>query len=225
MRTAPTPPRRRGSLRRSLLASLVAAALWALASPASADSQTPRGGVWPLAPRPDVVAGFDLPSTRWGAGHRGVDLAGRAGQPVRAAALGRVSFAGTLAGRGVVVVDHGTTRSTYEPVSPSVTVGDTVAAGAMIGRLQVFGSHCFPASCLHWGLIEGRDNYLNPLSLVGAGPVRLLPLFTDLPPPRAPLAVRSAVPFPSAAGASDPATPGPRGIAALRDRRGFGMLP
>jgi len=47
----------------NVLAWLVAA-LCALASPASADSQTPGGGVWPLAPRPDVVAGVDPPSTR-----------------------------------------------------------------------------------------------------------------------------------------------------------------
>lgn len=139
------------------------------------------GGVWPLDPQPDVAEGFDPPESRWGAGHRGVDLAGRPGQPVRAAAAGRVSFAGTLAGRGVVVVDHGPTRTTYEPVSAAVSVGDHVPAGGMIGRLQTFGSHCFPRSCLHWGLIEGRDHYLDPLTLVGAGPVRLLPLEGDLP--------------------------------------------
>jgi murein DD-endopeptidase MepM/ murein hydrolase activator NlpD len=144
----------------------------AYADPGSA----PADGVWPLAPRPQVAAPFDPPDTRWGAGHRGVDLAGRAGQPVRAAAPGRVTFAGRLAGRGVVVVDHGTTRTTYEPVDPSVAVGDTVTAGATLGSLQLFGSHCFPRACLHWGLIEGRDHYLDPLTLVGAGPVRLLPL-------------------------------------------------
>ena len=49
----------------------------------------------------------------------------------------------------------------------------------MIGRLELFGSHCFPRACLHWGLIEGRDHYLDPLTLVGASPVRLLPLFSS----------------------------------------------
>jgi len=133
-------------------------------------------GAWPLRPRPEVVARFEPPSTRWGAGHRGVDLAGHVGQEVRAAAAGRVSFAGMLAGRGVVVVDHGPTRTTYEPVDPSVPVGDLVRTGAPLGRLTLFGSHCFPRACLHWGLIEGAEHYLDPLSLVGAGPVRLLPL-------------------------------------------------
>ena len=103
---------------------------------------------------------------------------GSPGQPVRAAMGGRITFAGSLAGRGVVVVDHGATRTTYEPVDATVSVGDTVAAGDRIGRLQLGGSHCYPAACLHWGWRDG-DTYLDPLTLVGAGPVRLLPLGRD----------------------------------------------
>ena len=79
------------------------------------------------------------------------------------------------AGRGVVVVDHGGVRTTYEPVSASVQVGDRLAKGAVIGTLQRARSHCFPRSCLHWGLLRG-EAYLNPLVLVGGGPLRLLPL-------------------------------------------------
>ena len=85
------------------------------------------------------------------------------------------------AGSRSLVVDHGATRTTYEPVSATVRVGERVGAGAVLGRLQLFGSHCFPRSCLHWGLIEGRDHYLDPLTLVGAAPVRLLPLWSVLP--------------------------------------------
>jgi murein DD-endopeptidase MepM/ murein hydrolase activator NlpD len=113
---------------------------------------------------------------RWDRGHRGVDLAGRLGQPVRTALGGRVTFAGRLAGRGVVVVDQGDRRTTYEPVAAAVRVGDVVSTGAVIGSLELAGSHCFPQACLHWGLIEGREHYLDPLSLVGAAPVVLLPL-------------------------------------------------
>lgn len=137
-------------------------------------------GVWPLVPEPEVVRGFEPPSSPWGAGHRGVDLLGQVGQGVRAALPGRISFAGVLAGRGVVVVDHGATRTTYEPVTASVAVGTPVDAGERIGALQLAGSHCFPRACLHWGWIEGTT-YLDPLRLVGAGPVRLLPLWRDLP--------------------------------------------
>lgn len=147
----------------------------------------PAHGVWPLQPRPPVVTGFHPPSSPWGSGHRGVDLGGHVGEPVHDAAAGRITFAGQLAGRGVVVVDHGATRTTYEPVDASVHVGEEVPAGAVIGRLQLFGSHCFPRACLHWGLIEGRDHYLDPLTLVGAAPVRLLPLAGALPSLRTPL--------------------------------------
>jgi murein DD-endopeptidase MepM/ murein hydrolase activator NlpD len=202
MRNASCGPRRA-----LLLLLLVPIVLLSSSQPAYADRAAPAGGMWPLDPRPDVVTGFDPPTSRWGAGHRGVDLSGRVGQRVRAAAPGQVSFAGTLAGRGVVVVDHGATRTTYEPVRAAVRVGDTVSTGALLGRLQLFGSHCFPAACLHWGLIEGRDHYLDPLTLVGAGPVRLLPLDGLLP---APFVTPPLTPGPG----PRPAT-GPRGSAAL----------
>jgi murein DD-endopeptidase MepM/ murein hydrolase activator NlpD len=137
-------------------------------------------GVWPLAPVPEVVAGFDPPSSTWGAGHRGVDLLGAPGQQVRAALAGVVSFSGMIAGRGVVVVDHGDTRTTYEPVDARAAVGERVPAGGRIGELALAGSHCFPRACLHWGWRRGAT-YLDPLGLVGAGPVRLLPLWRDEP--------------------------------------------
>ena len=155
------------------------------ASATGAPEEAAPVGVWPLVPRPEVAAGFDPPDDPWGAGHRGVDLLGTPGQAVRAALPGRVSFAGRLAGRGVVVVDHGDTRTgltrtTYEPVASTRSVGDQVVAGQPIGRLEVLGSHCFPRACLHWGWLRG-ETYLDPLLLVGAGPVRLLPLWRDRP--------------------------------------------
>jgi murein DD-endopeptidase MepM/ murein hydrolase activator NlpD len=137
-------------------------------------TSTPSGQ-WPLQPRPAVVAGFDPPETRFGTGHRGVDLAGRPGQWVRAAMPGRINFSGVIAGRGVVVVNHGATRTTYEPVAGLLPGGTPVTAGEVIGRLQLVGSHCRPAACLHWGWLRG-STYLDPLLLVGAaGPVRLWP--------------------------------------------------
>lgn len=157
----------------SLLVSLVAIALQVpVAAP---DPGADPVGSWPLRPTPEVVAGFDPPESTWGAGHRGVDLAGSPGQRVHAALAGTVSFTGAVAGRPVVVVDHGATRTTYEPVATTLSPGTVVAEGAPLGSLVVPGSHCFPAACLHWGWLEG-ETYLDPLRLVGGGPVRLLPL-------------------------------------------------
>lgn len=137
-------------------------------------------GVWPMRPEPDVVRRFEPPLSPWAAGHRGVDLAGHVGQGVHAALDGTVGFVGSIGGKPVVTVVHGPRRTTYEPVVASVVRGQLVAAGDVIGRLVVTDSHCFPAACLHWGLIRGED-YLDPLTLVGDGPVRLLPLWRAEP--------------------------------------------
>ena len=134
------------------------------------------GWTWPLGAAdspPAVVRSFDPPSVPWGRGHRGVDLAGSAGDPVRAAAAGTVVFAGPVAGRGVVSIGHaGGLRTTYEPVDPLVSVGSRVRTGDPIGRLTA-GGHC-DETCLHWGAL--RTRYVDPLGLLRPGPVRLLPL-------------------------------------------------
>ncbi|PWI06891.1 peptidase M23 [Streptomyces sp. NWU339] len=141
------------------------------------------GRAWPVGVRPRVLRGWEPPETRYGRGHRGVDLAAAPGTPVRAVAAGRVSYAGRVAGRGVVSVELSGTgapplRTTYEPVLPSVEKGTEVAPGEVIGTVAATGSHC-TAPCLHWGLLRA-DVYLNPLALLPphllGGPSRLLPV-------------------------------------------------
>lgn len=128
-------------------------------------------GVFPVPGA--VVRGFDPPAEAWGAGHRGVDLAGAAGAPVRSPAAGVVTFAGLVAGRPVLVISHGATRSTLEPVAATVGVGVQVESGEVVGRLEAGHQPCPDEACLHWGLKRG-EVYLDPLSLVG-GAYRLLP--------------------------------------------------
>jgi murein DD-endopeptidase MepM/ murein hydrolase activator NlpD len=135
--------------------------------------------------RPFVVRGWEPPATAYSRGHRGVDLAAVPGVPVRAVAPGRVSFAGRVAGRGVVSVELSGTgepplRTTYGPVRASVRKDEEVLAGEDLGTLEAADAHCGPTACLHWGLLRGRT-YLNPLSLLppwllNTGPSRLLPL-------------------------------------------------
>ncbi|MFT4109744.1 murein hydrolase activator EnvC family protein, partial [Propionicimonas sp.] len=120
-----------------------------------------------------VVRGFDPPDRPWLAGHRGVDIRGPVGARVGAAMAGRVVFAGTIAGRGVVVVSHGALRTTYLPVAATVRVGEVVATGQRLGTLRD-GHSCPGGTCLHWGLKRG-DTYLNPLDLLVLEPLRLLP--------------------------------------------------
>ncbi|MGA4846447.1 peptidoglycan DD-metalloendopeptidase family protein [Streptomyces sp. G5(2025)] len=177
------------------LAALLATALHPTPPPAPAPASPPPPVArnWPvgtpMGTRPPVVRAWDPPSTAYGAGHRGVDLSAPPGTAVRAVAPGRVSFAGRVAGEGVVSVELDGTgdpplRTTYEPVRPTVKKGAEVAAGAKVGTLEPPTGHC-PGGCLHWGLLRG-EAYLNPLSLLPPwllrrGPSRLLPL-TEAPP-------------------------------------------
>ncbi|MEU9391467.1 M23 family metallopeptidase [Streptomyces sp. NPDC048324] len=165
---------------------------WAWAEPPSPAAPFPGtaaiGRAWPVGTRPVVLRGWEPPATVYGPGHRGVDLAAPAGAPVRAVAAGRVSFAGRVAGRGVVSVELGGTdlRTTYEPVRPSVRKGAEVAAGEVVGVVEPTGAHC-AVTCVHWGLLRGRT-YLDPLSLLPpwllrGGPSRLLPVL-GVPLPR-----------------------------------------
>lgn len=131
---------------------------------------------WPLPAPHHVVRGFDPPPRPWLPGHRGVDLAGAAGEPVLAAGTGTIAFAGVVARVPVVSVRHpGGLLTTYEPVRSRLRAGEPVSAGQRLGRLDPAGSHCAPAVCLHWGLRRGTD-YLDPLALLHLNQVRLLPL-------------------------------------------------
>jgi murein DD-endopeptidase MepM/ murein hydrolase activator NlpD len=126
---------------------------------------------------PQILRGFHPPAQRWLAGHRGVDLAAPEGTPVLAAGPGTISYAGTLFGQGVVVISHGSVRTSYEPVTPSVHVGDVVARGSPIGTLAA--GHCAGRACLHWGLLTGHRHgvrYYDPLVLLGLSHLRLEPV-------------------------------------------------
>ena len=123
----------------------------------------------------EVTRAFAPPPTPYAAGHRGVDLAGTAGQPVLSAGTGVVVFAGLVAGRPVVSVDHADgLRTTYEPVRPAVAAGQVVARGSPLGVLLPGHPGCPVESCLHWGLRRGAT-YLDPLLLLRPPRVRLLP--------------------------------------------------
>jgi murein DD-endopeptidase MepM/ murein hydrolase activator NlpD len=179
-------------LRRRRAVGLLGAVAWLAVGPllAAGPAAGAAGWRWPLDPPVAVVAVFTAPAGPFAPGHRGVDLGGRVGDPVRSAAAGVVAFAGRVAGRGVVSVDHpGGLRTSYEPVTATVARGDQVGAGAVLGRLEAAASHCPPAACLHWGLRRG-GTYLDPRSLLGAGRVRLLPVWGSA----GPVALPSGVP-------------------------------
>lgn len=152
------------------------------ASPMSATAPGDTGDrfIWPLHPRPAVTRNFEKPQERWNRGHRGVDLAGVSDQRVVAAGPGIVVYAGSLAGRPLVSIEHdGGLRTTYEPVKPLVKPGQRVTGGSSIGTLLPGHPGCSATACLHWGALRGaasRANYLDPIALLAFTPLRLKPL-------------------------------------------------
>ena len=156
-----------------LLTAALSAGLLGLARPARAGTASWQ---WPLAGSPRVVAGY-VPVSAFSGGHPVADLAGKVGEPVRAAGAGWVVLVTTR----LVVVAHvsfpdSSLRTSYQPVLPTVPPGSWVRAGQQIGllsgsdRQQLSG----PA-LLHWGLLQGRW-YLDPLQLLRPTAPRLLPL-------------------------------------------------
>ncbi len=170
-----------GSPRAGVRAAVPAAPAAVPAAPVGPDVPSRLTFRWPLAGTPTVTRPFQPPPRPWLPGHRGVDLAGSPGATVLAAGPGVVAFAGNVAGTGVVSIDHPNgLRTTYEPVLPLVRAGQPVGAGQPIGTLLPGHPGCPVAACLHWGLRRGTE-YLDPLMLLRAGRVRLLPLDRSAP--------------------------------------------
>lgn len=157
------------------------AVLVAVATIAAAPAGAETGRLqWPLRPSAVVTRGFDAPSPNWTRGHRGVDLAASAGQTVFASAGGTVVFAGELAGRPLVSVQHpGGLRTSYEPVRPAVRAGQRVQGGSPLGVLLAGHAGCPVPACLHWGAMWGpasRAAYVDPLGLLASTPIVLKPV-------------------------------------------------
>lgn len=128
-------------------------------APAAAPKPAPSGDEapafqWPL--RGATLLGFTAPGRA--DSHNGIDLAAEAGAPVKAAAAGKVVFAGEepkIYGT-LVVLEHGNGwHSAYGHLSSvSVKVGDRVAAGDAVGKAGQTGVAHRPA--LHFEI--RKDN-------------------------------------------------------------------
>lgn len=130
---------------------------------------------WPLAGDVRVFREFEGPAQNWLPGHRGVDLVATPGFSVLAPQEGVVSFRGVVVDRPVLVIDHGHGfKSSFEPVTSELSVGDWVSARDIIGELST-GAHCLN-QCLHWGVRLNGD-YIDPALLIeDLRPSVLLPL-------------------------------------------------
>lgn len=139
-------------------------------APVVVASGAPAGDLdWPVAGA--VVAGFDPPPSPYAAGHRGVDLAVARGDVVAAMGDGTVGFAGMVAGRAWISVDHaGGLRTTVGPMATvTVAAGDAVGAGDVVGTAAAT-AHATAAEPrtgrLHVSARVAGD-YVDPATLVG----------------------------------------------------------
>jgi hypothetical protein len=150
-----------------------------------------------LVPPVDGVIGrrFQAPRTDWGPGHRGIDylLPSAEGVSVRAAASGRVKFAGQVGGFLAVTIQHaGDMETTYSQLNEIlVRAGEYVQQGTWIGRAGFAHAVRDPATelphsdvgaGLHFGVkVNGRyvdpEDYLGPLDVSDA--IHLAPLIGD----------------------------------------------
>jgi murein DD-endopeptidase MepM/ murein hydrolase activator NlpD len=155
-RPGASPPRAARPLRRGGHDALAALAeRLGLDPPAAARAASPAVAAW-LAGSTEALRDAELP-LRWpargrigsrygppgGRMHEGLDIVGRAGQPVVAAAAGTVLLAGDRAGAGrTVVVGHGDGLATVYANLASIAVerGQPVARGQAIGRMGTSGS-------------------------------------------------------------------------------------
>lgn len=158
------------------LAAFPPTAATAPAAPEDDDSRSPAStGFHRPLPGSAVSRPFAPPTSAYGPGHRGADLAGVPGATVSAAGPGIVRYAGPLAERSLVSIEHADgLRTTYEPIRPTVEAGQQVAAGQPIGVLEPGHPGCAAPACLHWG-VRRDASYLDPLTLLGGVEVRLLP--------------------------------------------------
>jgi murein DD-endopeptidase MepM/ murein hydrolase activator NlpD len=155
---------------------MVAAQMWSPRA-ASADS-SPGTWAWPVIG--PVTALFVPPSTPFGAGHRGIDIAEWPGTTVVATAPGTVTFAGSVAGSRFVTIDHGGgLESTYSFLdSVLVRQGDGVDEGMPIA-ISGLGHATGTIPGLHLG-VRLHGGYVDPLAYLGpidmSDFIRLAPL-------------------------------------------------
>src|SRR5437867_2357725 len=194
-------------MRRALVASLFAALV-----------VVPAGYAWTWPTDGPVLKPFVFGDDPYAAGqHRGVDIGGRAGAPVRAPAGGTVSFSGTVPKNGVTVTietEDGLSVTLVQLGSAAVRKGATVAEGDVVGTVGPSGEPELDEPYVHLGIRRTADpqGYLDPLKFLpprtSQVPAPAAPAPAPAPPPSPEPAPTSPAPAASAPAPSPP-TPAP----------------
>lgn len=131
-------------------------------------------GAWQLPVTSEVVDWFRAPRSEWGPGNRGWEFATGGGESVLAVGDGVVAFAGPVAGRGVVTIDHGAglVSSITGMSALQVAARQHVRAGDLLGTASV-GLHL--GFRLHGHYVDPALMFRRPVHAIlvpvdGAGP-------------------------------------------------------
>lgn len=139
---------------------------------------------WAAPVEAPVADAFRPPACTWCPGNRGLKYATAPGVAVRAVATGVVSYSGTVAGTGYVVVRHADgVRATYGSVTVGrFSTGDRIVAAMIIAETT---------GILHFGLRRGAE-YLDPAPFIGqlVHRARLVPIDGGAPRPVGPARLR-----------------------------------
>jgi len=121
--------------------------------------------VWPVVG--PIVRGFDPPTSPFGSGHRGIDIAATPSTVLVAPEAGQVTFAGPVGGELFVTIDHGDgVRSTMSWLSAIlVRRNDLVERGQSVA-VSGHGHTALDTPHVHFGVRLG-ETYVDPLDYLG----------------------------------------------------------
>ena len=183
-------------MHRFLVVGVAALAALALSAPAAA---------WTWPADGSVLRPYGIGADPYAAGqHRGIDVAGPDGMPIRAPAAGTVTFAGALPthGRGVTIqTADGYAVTLVHLGTIGVEKGASVTEGAPIGTMGSSGTPEHAVPSVHLGIRRGDDTYVDPLGLL---PPRAMP---DPSPDPVPTPAPGPTPVAGPAPAVPPASP------------------
>ena len=154
-------------------------------------------GAWSWPADGAVLRPFVFGSDPYAGGqHRGIDVAGEEGSPVRAPASGTVTFAGSVptSGRGVTILTaDGYAVTLFHLGSVLVARGDAVAEGDPVGTMGWSGEpeHAVPTVHLGIRVAAQAEGYVDPVGLLPSRPVPP----GRVPPPAPPVPAPAPAPL------------------------------
>jgi hypothetical protein len=113
---------------------------------------------------------YVLPASKWGAGHRGIDLLVEDQEQIQSPFDGMVHFYGKVVDRNVLTLKSSSgVLASFEPICSNLNAVDEVTKGEPIGHFcagkESYEEH--REMCIHFS-VRNEHGYLNPLLFVSS---------------------------------------------------------